>query len=224
MNELLFIFQMSVIFLCTLGVLKLGKEALVSWVCLQALLANFFVLKEITLFSLSVTGSDAFAVGGVLGLNFLREYYGKEISKKTIITCFCFLVFFALLSKIHLLYVPGTFDTTHKAYEMLLSPTPRLLLSSLFVFFIVQKIDLHLISRLKKSSFIASFTVRTMISLILCELLDTILFTYLGLYGIISSPIDVIAVSFLVKVAIIFFLSPTTWLAKRYLSLKEASS
>ncbi len=223
MNELLFTFQMSVIFLCTLGVLKLGKEALVSWICLQALLANFFVLKEISLFGLSVTGSDAFAVGGVLGLNFLREYYGKEIAKKTIKTCFCFLVFFALLSKVHLLYVPSAFDTTHNAYETLLSPAPRLLISSLLVFFLVQKVDLHLISRLKKSKLISSFTIRTIISLILCELLDTVLFTYIGLYGIVSSPLDIIAISFLVKVAIIFFLSPTTWLAKRYLSLKEAS-
>ena len=222
MNELLFIFQMSVIFLCTLGVLKLGKEALVAWICLQALLANFFVLKEISLFGLSVTGSDAFAVGGVLGLNFLREYYGSAIAKKTITTAFCFLLFFALVSKLHLLYTPGAFDTAHSAYEKLLGPAPRLLFASLLVFFTIQKVDLYLISLLKKSRFISSFTLRTIFSLILCELFDTVLFTYIGLYGLISSPIDIIAVSFLIKVVIIFFLSPATWIAKRYLPLKES--
>jgi queuosine precursor transporter len=224
MNELLFIFQMGTIFLCTLGVLKLGKEALVSWICLQALLANFFVLKEISLFGLSVTGSDAFAVGGVLGLNFLREYHGKEVAKQTIKTCFYFLIFFAALSKIHLLYTPSSMDTAHSAYEKILAPAPRLLISSLLVFFIVQQVDLRIISRLKKSKAISSFTVRTVISLLLCELLDTVLFTYIGLYGIISSPVDIILVSFLVKACVIFFLTPTTWIAKRYLSLKEASS
>ena len=84
MNELVFFTSILAVSTFSLGVLSLGKEALVAFICLQGLLSNLFVTKQIMLFGLDVTSSDIFAVGTILSLNLLQEYYGPQIVKKAI--------------------------------------------------------------------------------------------------------------------------------------------
>jgi len=66
MNEFLFIAQSFLIVGFALGAMKLGSSALVSWVAVQALIANLFVLKQITLFGFNITASDGFASAACL--------------------------------------------------------------------------------------------------------------------------------------------------------------
>jgi uncharacterized integral membrane protein (TIGR00697 family) len=219
MNELLFLIHILAALGFTLGALRLGKEALITWICLQAICANFFVLKQIVLCGFQVTCSDVFAVSGILSLNLLQEYYGQETAKKTLKTCFYFMIVFAAFSKLHLLYIPSAEDTMHAAYNTILSPAPRLLLASLFVFFLVQKIDINLFSKLQKR--ISSKSLRFFISLLTADLLDTVLFTLIGLYGMVASLTDIIVVSFILKAAAAALLTPTVWLAKRQTLLKQ---
>lgn len=221
MNEWLFALHIISIFFFTLGALKLGKEALCTWICLQALFANLFVLKQITLLGFHVTASDVFAVGGILGLNLMQEFYGIKGAQKATTICLYCLLLFAALSKIHLLYTPASVDVMHLSYANILEPAPRLFAASLIVFFIVQKIDVKIFSKLKSSMTSSPFAVRNLISLSTSQLLDTILFTFLGLYGIVFSLFDVILVSFLTKVTVIAFLTPASLLAKRWITPKE---
>ena len=93
MNELIFFAHVIIISLFTIFSLKISKEALVAFIALYCVLANLLVLKQITLFGLHPTASDAFSVGAILGLNLLQEYYGKITAKKAIWTCFLALVF-----------------------------------------------------------------------------------------------------------------------------------
>ena len=149
MNEALFIIQIVVIVGFAWGALKLGKETLVAWVAVQALIANLFVLKQITLIGLDVTASDAFAIGSLLGLNFLQEYFGQEEAKKATWICFFFMIFFALAAQIHLLFQPSPFDTSHSAFSTLLIPAPRIFIASLSVYFLIQQLDIRLFRFLK---------------------------------------------------------------------------
>jgi uncharacterized integral membrane protein (TIGR00697 family) len=214
MNEILFFTQILLIIGFAFGALKLGKGALTAWVAIQALIANLFVLKQITLFGFDVTASDAFAIGSLLGLNFLQEYFTKEDARKATWICFFFMVFFALVSQLHLLYIPSSYDTTHPAFSTILSATPRLLLASLGVFFLVQQFDIRFFSFLKKQFPNASFALRAGIALIVSQLLDTVLFSFAGLYGIVASVFDIIIVSYLVKIIVIFCFSSFTRLVK----------
>lgn len=221
MNECIFLFHILSTFFFTLGALRLGKEALSIWICLQALFANLFVLKQIILFGFTVTASDVFAVGGILGLNLMQEFYGPKQSKKTTTSCFYCLVLFAFLSKIHLLYTPSSEDVTQSSYTLILNQAPRLLAASLIVFFIVQKIDIRLFSKLRSSLNTSSLALRNLISISTSQLIDTILFTFIGLYGLVASLSDVIIVSFFIKVIVIACLTPISLLAKRYITPKE---
>lgn len=214
MNEFLFIIQTLIIIVFAMGALKLGKGALTAWVAIQALIANLFVLKQISLLGFDVTASDAFAIGSLLGLNLLQEYFSKEEAQKATRICFFFMLFFTLVSQIHLLYVPSPHDTTHPAFATLLLPSPRLFFASMGVFFIVQQIDIRFFAFLQNRLPKSSFALRTAISLVITQFLDTFLFSMAGLYGIVASITDIIVISFLVKLVVISCFSTFVRLAK----------
>lgn len=205
MNELIFLLQIVLLLGFTLGARKLGKEALVSWVCLLAFIANLFVLKQITLFGLSVTASDAYVIGSLLGLNMIQEYYSSEDAKKTTWICFFLMLFFAIIAKVHLLYIPNAYDISQDAFITLLTPSFRLFIASLSVFFIVQQIDIRFFRFLKKKLPNLSFALRAGIALTLSQFLDTVLFSFTGLYGIVESLAEIIVFSFAIKMIVISF-------------------
>lgn len=208
MNETLFFIQIFIIVGFALGALKLGKGALTAWVVVQALIANLFVLKQITLFGFNVTASDAFVIGSILGLNFLQEYFTKEAAVKATYICFFFMVFFVLVSQVHLFYLSSPHDVTHDSFKNILSLTPRLLIASLGVFFITQQLDILFFSFLKRVLPNSKFAMRVTISMIVSQLFDTILFSLAGLYGIVESVVDIIVLSFSVKLVVIFCVTP----------------
>ncbi len=205
MNELIFFIQVAVLVGFTLGALKLGKESLTAWVCIQALIANLFVLKQISIFGLNVTASDAFVIGSLLGLNLMQEYFTQEDAKKATWACFFFMLFFALSAKLHLLYIPSAFDESQAAFSTLLSPSTRIFFASLSVFFLVQQFDIRFFVYLKKRFPSFSFAARAAIALIFSQFLDTVLFSYAGLYGIVASVTEIIVFSFAIKMIVIGF-------------------
>jgi len=205
MNEFLFVCHIALVIFFALGAMRLGKEALSGWIALQALLANLFVMKQMCLFGFHVTCSDVFAVGSIMGLNILQESYGKDAARKTSWICFYFMLFFALASQLHLLYEPSPFDTSQPAFVTLFSQTPRLLFASIVVFFLVQRFDMHFWEFLKNH--LRSWVLRNFFALLASQFLDTVLFSFIGLFGVAFSLFDVIFVSFLLKTFLIGSLS-----------------
>ena len=204
MNEILFLIQVFIIIGFALGARRLGESALVAWVAIQALIANLFVLKQITLFGFHVTASDSFGIGCLLGLSLLQEQYGRDAAKKATWVCFFFMAFFAIVSQLHLLYQPSTEDTTQASFVTILSQSPRLLAASLSVFFIVQRVDILFFNFVKTKFPSLSFAFRAAIVLTVSQFLDTVLFTFVGLYGLVSSMFDIIFLSFSIKLLVIF--------------------
>lgn len=204
MNETLFFIETLLVVGFAFWALRLGKGALTGWIAVQALIANLFVIKQITLFGFEVTASDVFAIGSLLGLNFLQEYFSKEDAAKATWICFFFMVFFTIVAQIHLLYVPSTFDTSHAAFESILSLSPRLLIASMGVFLIVQQVDIRFFAFLQNAIPGASFAIRAGISLLVSQFLDTFLFSFAGLYGVVNSVIDIIFLSYFIKLIVVF--------------------
>ena len=217
MNELYFLLQVIIVLLFSYGALRLGQGALTTAVTLQAIIANLFVLKQMTFLGFEVTCSDAFAVGSILSLNLLREYFGKPAATKAISICFFFMVFFVAVSQVQLLFVPSIHDTGQFAYAKLLTPAPRLLFASLAAFFIVQHFDVRCFGWISKLLPRSSFALRSSLSLTISQLLDTVLFGFMGLYGIVNSLADIILIGFFLKVCVIFTLGPLMGLMRRWM-------
>lgn len=219
MNEYIFLLHLLLSACLLWPFLRLGKEALFAWVTLQPILANLFVLKQVALFGFTVTCSDVYAVSSALGLNLLQEQYGKECAKKAVWASFLLLVFFVIMAFWHLLYYPSASDYTHNAYSAILSSTPRLVAASVASFLCVQWFDLQFYAYLRAQREKLSLFGRNIISLTMSQFIDTLLFTFLGLYGIVSELFDVFLVSFCIKLAIAILLSLTTTKKGAYGSL-----
>lgn len=216
MNETIFFIHILLVIGLVLIASRWGRHALVALIVLQAVFANLFVVKQMSLFGFSVTCSDVFAIGGILGLNLLQEHYGREEANRAVKASFLGLIFFMAMSQMHLWYAPLPLDGTQRAFEQIFSSTVRITCASIGVYFFVQKIDVWLFSGLKKFFEGRYFPVRVGISLVLTQLLDTVLFSFLGLYGLVASILDVILVSFFVKSLIIFSSSFLVAFSKRF--------
>ena len=213
-SEFIFIIHTIFISISALGALALGKHALVAFVCVQCLLANLFVIKQTTLFGFEATCADAFTVGAVIGLNLLQEYFGKEITKKTIWINFFILLFYTIISQIHLLYTPSGADTTHPHFVALLGPLPRIMVASFSVYLFTQFLDYALYGSLKRIYKDRYLVFRNYTSIALCQFVDTVLFSFLGLYGIVHNVWDVIILSYSVKLGAIVLATPFVALSK----------
>lgn len=210
MNEWLFLAQILWIGVFTLVASKGGKTALVTWIVFLAFLANCFVLKQVMLFGLEVTASDAFALGSLLSLNLLQEKAGAEAAKQACWICQAILFFFAGASYIHLAFTPSPHDVSHTAFSLLFTPAPRLFVASLASLFLTQQVDIILFSKLKMRFPEIAFPIRAFFSLTVLEILDTVLFSIFGLYGIVYSVLEVILFSLIIKAFSLVTLTPFT--------------
>jgi len=202
-NELILLTQIALVVGTSVLAARVSKEALFVLISLQAVIANLLVLKQVYLFGLHVTCSDAFAIGSILSLNLLQEKFGKEESQRATWLCFGSMLFFALSTQIHLLYAPSPSDNMHAHYAELLSPAPRLFLASITSFFLVQQFDVRFFAFLKDKLPSWRWGARSTISLLVSQFLDTFLFSTLGLWGLVDSLPEIFLFSYLMKILII---------------------
>lgn len=207
MNEWLFLLHSFIVIGFVSLSLYLGKEALIVYISACWLFANFFISKEISLFSLEVTASDVYAIGGMFGLSLLQEYWGREASKLAVTISFVVLVFATLSACMHLYYTPSVNDISHDHYEKLLSPQARFLGASFITFAIAQQLDIFLFRKLRER-LLLPFFIRASLTVLIVQFVDTALFTLLGLYGIVHSIKDVFIVSYTIKVLVTILTLP----------------
>lgn len=213
-NELIFILDTIFVAAAALIAFWLSLEAMVALVCILVVLMNLFVIKEINLFSFVATASDVLGIGVALCLNLIQEYYGPRQAKSTMWLGFCAAIVYVILSLFHCAYVPGSADVTHIHFVTLLTPMPRIIAASLISFIIIQTIDRHLYALLQRVLAGKYFLIRNYCSVMLTQLLDTVLFSFLGLYGMISNLGDMIMVSYGIKLLTIVLMAPLLALSR----------
>ncbi|MBD3273536.1 queuosine precursor transporter [Candidatus Dependentiae bacterium] len=220
MNELIFFLQIIFIIISTLLFLRINKSALVALVALQAVLANLFVIKQIKIFGFNATCADTFIVGSILGLNLLQEYYGKNFSKKALYISFFSMIFYLLMSQMHILYIPAVFDNSQAFFKGIFKFAPRIIISSIAVYFIALLFNNKFYEYLRYKFDSKYLFLRNFISIVFTQLLDTILFVFTALYGIVGSVWQVMFVSFALKLLVIFLAIPFIGLYKKFLKRK----
>jgi queuosine precursor transporter len=216
MNELLFVIHILFTIGLTLATLKFGQRLLIGGICMQVLLSNIFVTKQITLFGLTVTSCEAYIVGSYLSLNLLQEYFSKKALQDAIITCLFCIMFVLVCTQIHLRYSPSEFDTTHIAYEQILSQTPRVFIASILSYFVSTFIDIRLFSLAKRLWPKSAFWRRSLPTALITQAIDTIFFAFVGLWGLVHNIFHIIAVAYLIKVITLVCLAPMTLLVKKF--------
>jgi len=214
MNELLLLIHTIFIAASALAALKMGKQTLIAFICLQSILANLFVVKQISLFGFNATAADPFIIGMVFSFHLLQEYYGKKMALQTIWSSFTLMIFYTIASQIHLFYIPHAADTAHHYFAPLLGFMPRIAGASLTAYFVSQQVDYRLYALIKKLMNGRFLVVRNYSCAAVSQFIDTVLFSFLGLYGIIGSVWQVILVSYIIKMSVLLLTGPFMALSK----------
>lgn len=218
MNNLIFIAHAITISVTTIVACRLGRSFLVSTLAMYGILANLFVLKQISLFGLGVTSSDVFIVGISLGLNLLQEKYDQEVAQKAVWASFWCLGTYTILSQFQLWYMPNAQDVVCNNYAALLSIAPKLTLASLISYVVSQTIDVNLYGYLRKKLTSNRFYfIRNYTSIAVSQLVDTILFSFLGLYGLGYNMLHIIAFSYFIKLLAITISVTSATTLKRFI-------
>lgn len=220
-NETYFIIHSILISLFVIAALKIGKETLITLLCIQAILSNIFVTKQILLLGLCATCGDVFSVGSSLSLNLIQEYYGKTIAQKTIWVSFFCLIFYLTMTQMHLIYVPSEFDVTQNAFATLLGAAPRIVLVSLISYLISQQIDTNLYAYFRHKFAGKFFILRNYGSLLISQLADTLFFTIFALYGIVENLGQIFIVSYAIKIFAILISTPIVAYLKQHIKTPD---
>jgi uncharacterized integral membrane protein (TIGR00697 family) len=221
-NEIIFLLQAICMGICALICLRLGQAALTGFISIACILANLFVIKQIILCGYTATASDAFSIGAVLGLNLLQEYYDRASAQKAIIISFVLLIFYCIVSQLHLAYDPCITDTMHAHYAAILGWMPRIIISSVSVYLTVQYIDAWFYGFLKQFTNGRYLVVRNVLSVAICQLLDTVFFGFLAFYGVLDNITEIITVSYTIKLAAIGLSIPFIGFSKKIVSTPKS--
>ncbi|MBI2352811.1 queuosine precursor transporter [Candidatus Dependentiae bacterium] len=217
-NNILFLLQISIISFTTIGFGLLGKEALVAYISLLFVIANIFVIKQIQLFSWYATSADAFIIGISLALNLLQEFWGKEIARKAIWISFLCSAVYMIMSQFLIWYIPTKEDIFHPHITIVLQHSFRIVIASFLSYLITQYIDISFYGYLKQKTKSRFFVIRNFISIAISQLLDTILFSFLGLYGILYNISHIILISYIIKLIAIGITIPWLFISKKILN------
>ncbi|MBI2775230.1 queuosine precursor transporter [Candidatus Dependentiae bacterium] len=213
-NELIFIIHSLIISVSTLCALRIGRDALIALVATLSIIANLFVTKQIALGGFIVTAADAYTIGAVLSLNMLQEYFGSKTAIRAIWISFFMMFVAAIAGHIQLWYLPAFCDSMHPHFQALLCNSPRIIAASLIAYLVSQHLDRALFAwlsqRLSGNLMIARFCSST----ISAQLVDTLLFTFLGLYGIVESVWDIVLISYFIKLCAVILTIPAIWLSR----------
>ncbi len=214
-NELLFLLHIVVTSSFILAALYLGKDALVATVSVLFVLANMFVIKQVTLFGFDVTSTDVYVVGSMFGFNLLQEFFGEAETKKAVWVSVFILFLSFIMVKAHLLYIPNMYDITHAHFIAVLTPMKRIMLASLFVALLAQYIRIFIHGLFLKAWGDRLFVTRNMLVLFFSQFIDTILFAFIGLYGLVHDVFSIILISLLIKTIVILCSAPLVVLSKK---------
>jgi len=216
-NEMLFLAHIVVVSASVAWGLWYSQVKILAILSLQMVLANFFVTQQIMLFGIETTCSEVFIVGGMYGIGLIRLYHNEYIAQRAIYTIFASLVLFVFIVHFHLGYL-GVDPALSGALATISGSSLRLLCASVCAYGISEQVHLFFCSLLDKNNESMVWQVAAVAG---GQLVDSVVFGVIGLYGIVDHLVSVVLFSLVVKIIVVLLLSPliafTRWcLPSRY--------
>lgn len=181
MNELLFIGFALLLMLINLYAFKKGVVYMYILIAVYTLMMNVFVVKQFNLFGLAVTGGNALYGAIFLLTDLLTEHHGEKKAVKSVKIGFGVMLLFVLFTQVLLFFEPNSYDYANDSIHTLFSVTPRILVGSLLAFFVAQRLDIFLYQKIKTVTKGKFLFLRNNGSTMISQLVDTLIFTSVGL-------------------------------------------
>jgi queuosine precursor transporter len=224
-NDWIFIVQALVSLLLALCAFRFGRTWLVALIAVNVVMMNVFVMKQMTLFGLAVTGGNVLYATIFLSTDLLAEHFGKKEALRAVRIGFFASVVFVVMTQFVLMYVPNSYDFAQGAFETLFTLTPRIVIASMIAYLISQHLDVYLFEWIKEKTKGRFLWLRNNASTWISQAVDTVLFTVLGLYqievggvmyGVLGGEVlwEAILFTYIIKVVIAAIDTPFIYLSK----------
>ncbi len=194
-NELLLILSLIVIYSSVLIWYKLfGRSGMYCFTVLATIAANIEALILIDAFGMEMTLGNILFAATFLITDILSETDGKKSAQKAVHVGIATNILFIIISQSWLMYVPSVNDWASPSIAAVFSNTPRMMLSSLLVYVIVQNFDVWMYhfwwdwSTKRWGSSRRFLWLRNNGSTLLSQMLNTVLFTGFAFWGTYDLP------------------------------------
>jgi len=229
MNEILLIIELILIYGSILVFYKLfGKSGLYAFTVFATLTANIEVMILVNAFGIEQTlGNILFAATFVV-TDILSESEGKKSASKAVFIGIATSVLFIPLSQLWLKFIPASSDVVMPHIVGVFKNTPRLMLSSIAVYAIVQLFDVFLYHFIwDKTTKIWGdrkkfLWLRNNLATLMSQLLNSILFNFAAFYGVypIKTIFSIIVSGYAIFIVTSLLDTPIVYIARR-LNIKK---
>lgn len=223
-NELLLILSLIFIYSCVVLFYRfLGRSGLYCWTVLATVAANIEVLIVVDAFGMEQTLGNILFASTFLVTDILSETEGKRAANKAVMIGILTSGVFIIISQSWMLYTPNASDWASPAIASVFSNTPRLMLSSVIVYAIVQAFDVfayHTIwahtTKLCNDS--RKFLwLRNNGSTLVSQFFNTLLYTFAAFWGIYTfkTLMNIVLSSYVIFIFTSLLDTPAVYLARK---------
>jgi len=222
-NEMLLIGTIIVLYGAVLFWFYLfGPDGMMAFTVFATIAANIEVLILIDAFGMEMTLGNIMFASTFLVTDILSEVAGKKAAQKVVWAGIAANMLFIVVSQSWLMYAPSPNDWAMPAMSEIFSNTPRMMLSSLAVYAIVQMFDVWLyhkwweFSEKLTGSHRAFLWLRNNGSTLVSQLLNSALFTLFAFYGTYDAPtlVSVALSSYVIFIFTSLLDTPVVYLAR----------
>lgn len=223
-NELLLLLSLVVVYGMALLWFRLfGSKGLLCWTVLATIAANIEVLILVDAFGMEQTLGNILFASTFLVTDILSETAGKKEANLAVNIGIATSVCFVVISQSWLLYQPNANDFVSGSIHTVFSNTPRVMITGLVVYAIVQKFDVWAYhkwwawSEKRCGDSRRYLWLRNNASTLVSQLLNAILFTAGAFGGVYDFPTlaSIAGVSYLVFIITSLADTPVVYLARR---------
>ena len=232
LNEILLLLALPLYFSAVLLAFKFfGKSGLYIMTVICTISANIEVMILINAFGIEQTLGNVLFAATFLITDILSECYGEYHANKAVNIGVFTSLLFIIISQSWLLFVPSEADFVHSAIKTVFANTPRMMLSSLAVYAICQRLDVWLYHRIWAftekhfESKRAYLWLRNNGATLLTQLINTVLFNLFAFSGVYDAKTLVSIIFFGYVIYIVTSLSDTPfvyWARKIHESKKTS--
>ncbi|GBE29899.1 hypothetical protein BMS3Bbin04_00922 [bacterium BMS3Bbin04] len=218
MNELLFLLWTIVAVGTVLLAFRAGRVALYGVIGVYIILANIFVMKQITLFGVAATGGNSLYGAIFLATDLLNEHWGKVEAQRAVWFGWACAGFYLLASQVFLWFQPSVDDFVHPAMESIFSLAPRIVAGSLVAYIISQTHDVHSYNMWKNRTGGKHLWLRNNASTAVSQLIDSTIFTFIAFYGVFefSILVEILVTTYVLKLIVAGMDTPFLYLSRSF--------
>lgn len=223
MNEVLLTGSLVVLYTCVVMFYKfLGKTGLYCWTVLATIAANIEVLIVVDAFGMEQTLGNILFATTFLVTDILSECEGKKAAQKAVVIGVLTSVIFVLITQSWLLYRPNESDWAFPSIQAVFSNTPRVMISGIVVYMIVQIFDVwayHAIWKKTEKKYQDSrrfLWLRNNGSTLVSQFFNTFLYTFAAFFGIydMKTLINIVISTYVIYVVTSLLDTPAVYVAR----------